>query len=49
VEEVEMSSEIVALIFLAGWVVATVVLTLVILVAVDPPASDARAERDEGR
>ena len=35
-EEVELSSEIVALIFLAGWVVATVAFTLVIVVAVDP-------------
>jgi hypothetical protein len=44
-----LSSEIVALLFLAGWVVATVVLTLVIVVAVDPSASDARAGRDEER
>ena len=49
VEEVEMSSEIVALLFLAGWVVATVVFTLAIVVAVDPSASDAPAQREQER
>jgi hypothetical protein len=31
-----LSSEIVALLFLAGWVVATVVFTIVVVIKVDP-------------
>jgi hypothetical protein len=42
-----LSSEIVALLFLTGWVVATVVFTLAIVVAVNPAASDGQAEGDE--
>jgi hypothetical protein len=48
-EEVELSSEIVALLFLAGWVVTTVVFTLAVVVAVDPSASDGQSEGDEER
>jgi hypothetical protein len=49
VKEVALSSEIVALLFLAGWVVATVAFTLSVVVAVDPSASDWQAEGDEVR
>lgn len=46
-EEVGLSSEIVALLFLAGGVVAAVVFTLAIVVAVDPVAANTRAENEE--
>ena len=52
-EEVELSSEIVALLVLIGAIVAAVVFTLFIVVAVDPsdanPRSENEGEKDGGR